>query len=63
MADTVLQVVGFQSVARPQLLWKPDRRSKSVMEIGAANALRPYRWAKSVMEIGDGKWLMAGMRR
>ena len=30
LADTVLQVAGFQYVVRPHLLWKPDRWSKSV---------------------------------
>ena len=34
MADSVLQVVGFQGVVRPHLLWRSDCRAKSVMEKG-----------------------------
>ena len=47
MADIVLQVVGFQYVVRPHLLWKPYRRVKEVMERGAANVLKLDCWSKS----------------
>ena len=32
--DGVVQVVGFQCVVRPHLLWRSDCRAKSVMEKG-----------------------------